>query len=272
LFKALAGIWYHHHLAGEVELSLEVANQLLHLAQSSEESVRLKFAHFAMAQSLWHLGDFILCAEHIRQSERIIGAEQRASSYHLGDAPPRWLAISANAFWQLDYPDQAMARSRDAIASADRISHGYVSAVTRMFCGLFCADSRYIQMALGHADAGMALASEYGFSPVLPVLMMQRGWALMHLGVVEEGFDQINQGVAVLLPTVRTGYYLNLRSLAEANLLAKRAEDGLRLASDGLQDLDNGKRRMEHAELYRLKGELLLLQNPDAQAEAEACL
>jgi predicted ATPase len=58
--------------------------------------------------------------------------------------------------------------------------------------------------------------------------------------------------------------------LAEVYLVAKRADDGLRVVSEGLGDLE-GSRLIHHAELHRLKGELLLLQNASAQPQAESC-
>jgi hypothetical protein len=48
------------------------------------------------------------------------------------------------------------------------LSHAYVLAITRLFCGYFCADCRYIQAVLGPAEAGIVLAAEYGFSVLLP--------------------------------------------------------------------------------------------------------
>jgi tetratricopeptide (TPR) repeat protein len=270
LFQALAGVWYHHQVCGEIEPSLEVGRQLLALAQSIEEPLRLKFAHLAMAQSLQYLGDLMPCVEQIKESERIARAERRLTSYHLGDAPPRWLAISADVFWQLGYPDQAMARSCDALAGADRLSHAYVSAVTRMFCALFCADFRHIEATMEHADAGILLSSEYGFSLVLPTVIKQRGWALVHLGAVEDGLSEIRRGVSLMPLVGGATNYLSRRFIAEAYLLAKRVEDGLSTVNAGLQDLENGKRRMDHAELYRLKGELML-QSGTAKREAESC-
>src|SRR5713101_8034892 len=96
LFHALGGLWYRGQVAGEVETSLEVAKQLLSLAQRNDDPVRLRYAHSAMAQSLQYCGDIVPAVDHVRQSDSIISTEQRATSYHLGDAPPRWLAISAN--------------------------------------------------------------------------------------------------------------------------------------------------------------------------------
>jgi len=56
----------------------------------------------------------------------------------------------------------------------------------------------------------------------------------------------------------------------EGLLVAKRADDGLRAVGEGLRDLEANRRQWDHAELYRLKGELLLLQNAGA-TETESC-
>jgi len=272
LFHALAGLWYRHQVGGEVETSLELAKQMLSLAKSADDAAGLKFAHFAMAQSLQYLGDIVPAVEHIRQSESIISAEQRATSYsyHLVENSSRLLAISANTFWLAGYPDQALGRSREALALAEKLSHAYVSGVTRLFCGYFCAHCRYIQAALGHAEQGIVLATEYGFSVLLPQMMIQQGWALVHLGAVEEGFDQISRGLSLQPPT-GVPRHLFRRLLAEVYLLAKRADDGLRAVGEDLRDLEGGRRQWDHAELYRLKGELFLLQNAAGATEAESC-
>jgi class 3 adenylate cyclase/tetratricopeptide (TPR) repeat protein len=271
LFHALAGLWFRHQAWGEVETSLELAKQLLSLAKSADDAPRLKFAHSAMAQSLKYLGKLAPAVEHIRQSESIVSTEQRATSYHLGDAPSRWLAISANTFWLAGYPDQALVRSREALAVAEKLSHAYVLAVTRFFCGYFCADCRNIQAVLEHAEAGIALSAEYGFSTLLPQMMIQQGWALVHLGKVEEGFDQMSRAMAILPPAIGAASHLFRCLLAEVYLPAGRADDGLRAVSESLRDLEGDKRLWDQAELYRLKGELLLLQNAAGATEAESC-
>jgi len=101
--------------------------------------------------------------------------------------------------------------------------------------------------------------------------MIQQGWALVHLGRVDEGFDQISRGMAIVPLGAGVSLYLFRHLLAEGYLLAKRADDGLRVVSEGLRDLEGSKRRRDHAELHRLKGELLLLQNGAGATEAESC-
>jgi predicted ATPase len=243
---------------------------MLSLAKSADDAAGLRFAHSAMAQSLQYCGDIVPAVEHIRQSESV-STDRRTTSYHLGDVPSRWLAVSAKTFWLAGYPDQALARSREALAVAEKLSHAYVLAVTRFFCGYFCADCRNIQAVLGHAEAGIVPAAEYGFTTLLLHLMIQQGWALVHLGATEEGLDQIGRGMAILPTTTGVARHLFRRLLAEAYLLAKRADDGLREVSEGLRDSEGGMCQWDHAELYRLKGELLLLQNASDATEAESC-
>jgi tetratricopeptide (TPR) repeat protein len=242
---------------------------MLSLATSADDPAGLRFAHSAVAQSLYLLGDIVSAVEHVKQSESIISTEQRATSYNLGDARARWLAVSANIFWLAGYPDQALGRSREALARTEKSSHAYILAVTRFFCGYFCADCRYIQAVLGHAEAGIVPSAEYGFSTILPQLMIQQGWALVHLGALEDGLDQVNRGMAIR--SLAQAPHLFRRFIAEVYLLANRADDGLRVVGESLRDLQGGKSRMDHAELYRLKGELLLLQNASGPTEAESC-
>jgi predicted ATPase len=66
--------------------------------------------------------------------------------------------------------------------------------------------------------------------------------------------------------------------LAEANSRAGRVEDGLRAIEEALSDVEKHRAAFCQAELYRLKGELLLMQNagdtesrPPASDEAERC-
>ena len=99
-----------------------------------------------------------------------------------------------------------------------------------------------------------------------------RGWALTHQGQAKEGIAQITQG----LMTYRTAgselarpYFLTL--LAEAHKIQGEAAAGLTVLTEALALVDTTGERWYEPELYRLKGELLLQQHVDHQAEAESC-
>ena len=101
-----------------------------------------------------------------------------------------------------------------------------------------------------------------------------RGWALAEQGQGEEGIAQMRQGLAACRATgaeLDRPYFLAL--LAEAYGKVGQAEEGLQRAGRGAggSATDSGERYCE-AELYRLKGELLLAGCPrSSSAEAEAC-
>ena len=107
-----------------------------------------------------------------------------------------------------------------------------------------------------------------------------RGWALAQRyaelgagqGQREEGMAQMQQGLAAWRATGAAVFRpYGLALLAEAYAQVGRCEEGLTLLAEALAVTnDKGERRWE-AELYRLKGELLLARSAAHDAEAETC-
>jgi predicted ATPase len=122
------------------------------------------------------------------------------------------------------------------------------------------------------AETATALTEEHGFRQWQAAVACLQGWSCAMQGHDTEGIAQIEQGLAAYRVTgaqVWTPHVLAL--LAEAHEYAGQAEAGLRTLTDALALVEkNGERHCE-AELYRLKGELLLQQNSNNQAEAENC-
>jgi hypothetical protein len=88
---------------------------------------------------------------------------------------------------------------------------------------------------------------------------MVRGGALVEQGQVEEGITQMQQGLAAFqvigTETERSG---QLPMLAEAYGKGRQTEEGFTLLAKALAFMDKTGERVSKAELYRLKGELLL--------------
>src|SRR5215471_17280019 len=98
------------------------------------------------------------------------------------------------------------------------------------------------------------------------------GWVLVQQGQAQEGMAQITQGLVTYRTTgaeISRPYYLAL--LAEAYGIQGEPEEGLTALAEALTLTDTTGERWYEAELYRLKGELLLQQSSDHQAEAESC-
>jgi predicted ATPase len=88
---------------------------------------------------------------------------------------------------------------------------------------------------------------------------MLRGWALVAQGQAEKGIAQIRQGLTTYQATgaeLICPYWLAL--LAEAYEKGGQAEEGLAVLAEALAAVEKTGERWWEAELYRLKGELLL--------------
>jgi len=89
------------------------------------------------------------------------------------------------------------------------------------------------------------------------------------LGQVQEGMAQMREGMAVC-QSRDVELYLSgtFCSLTEAQAKAGHPEEGLITLAGALALVEQTGERYWEAELYRLKGELLLAQGDDAQADA----
>jgi predicted ATPase len=124
-----------------------------------------------------------------------------------------------------------------------------------------------------HAEAAVALATEQGFPLWVAMGTSLQGWARAMQGEGEAGLAQVCQGIAAWRAT---GAVLAVPFLC--TLLAEVADD-LGHTEDGLQALaeahtlvEQHEERVWEAEVYRLRGVLLLRQTGTPQVEAEAWL
>jgi predicted ATPase len=116
----------------------------------------------------------------------------------------------------------------------------------------------------------MTVATEQEFPLHVAQAMPLRGWTLTENGRAEEGIAQIHQGLAAYQATGATRdrpYYLAL--LAEASAKVGQTTEGLEALVEALATLAKSGVPWWEAELYRLRGELLL--STDNEATAEAC-
>jgi predicted ATPase len=119
----------------------------------------------------------------------------------------------------------------------------------------------------------MTLSTEQGFALWLAWGTAMRGWALAEQGQVAEGMAQIRQCLDTSRATgaeLGRSHYLAL--LAEAHGKVGQAEEGLSALSEALTWVDQSGERFYEAELYRLKGELVLQSGVwSRESEAEKC-
>jgi predicted ATPase len=122
-----------------------------------------------------------------------------------------------------------------------------------------------------YAETSLALATAQGFTHRVELSRILRGWALVLQGDAASDMTDMRQGVVGshgLGPEVAYPYWLIL--LAEAYGQVGQPKAGLAVLAEAFTVVAVTEARWWEAELYRLRGDLLLhLPSPDAsQAEA----
>ncbi|MDQ3829192.1 MAG: hypothetical protein M3361_07750, partial [Candidatus Tectomicrobia bacterium] len=123
-----------------------------------------------------------------------------------------------------------------------------------------------------HAETAITIATDQEFPQYLAMATPLQGWALAESGQAEEGITRIHQGLAAYRATGATRdrpYYLAL--LAEVSAQVGQTTEGLEALAEALATLAQSGVRWWDAELYRLRGELLLQSPMVHPGEAEAC-
>ena len=167
--------------------------------------------------------------------------------------------MAAQSLWLLGYPDQAVASSQAALALAQQMAHPYSLDFALRWAAVLHHLRREAPLTQARAEAAMTIATEQGFPLRLAQAMPLRGWALAARGYGEEGRAQIEQGLAAYQAagvTASRPYYLAL--LAEASAQVGQTTVGLEALAEALAMLAKSTARWWEAELYRLRGELLL--------------
>jgi predicted ATPase/class 3 adenylate cyclase len=274
LFPTLLGLSIYFVVRAELQTARELGAQLLSLAQRTQDPVLLVEASYSLGVTYFWLGEFASARDYLEQG--IVHYDPQRHRAHLAlfgqDGGAVCLCRVAFVLWYLGYPDQALARSHEALILARELSHPYSLAYVLLWVALLYNHRREVQETQELADAVTALATERGFPYWSTQGTILQGWARAAQGQGAEGIAQIHQGLAALQATgteVVRPYGLGLLA-AEYGKMGQ-AKEGLPLLDEALALVHTTGERWPEAELHRLKGELLLLLSADNHTEAAGC-
>lgn len=180
--------------------------------------------------------------------------------------------FAARTLWLLGYPDQAIKMSQEALTLARQLSHPYTLVLAHYVAARLHHLRGELHPAEEQVEAALTLSTEHGFPVLIAQATVVQGRLLADRGHVNEGIAQLRRGLAAHRATgtvLRRRQYLAL--LAEAHVKGGQAEEGLSVVSEALATAEMTGEHSYEAELYRLKGELLLRQPAAPEKEAEGC-
>jgi len=210
--------------------------------------------------------------------------EEALSAYDDRERTKFWTAYSGHdsgvthrcylalALWHLGYPDQALKLAGEMCELARTIGHAFSLEHAVDFKAFLYHYCRLGTDVKALAEQEMTIATEQGFPFWHALGTLHKGAGLLIQGQREEALPVLLKGFSAFRATgaqVRVPSYLSL--LGDAYRQSARFEDAHKALNEGLAVAEKNDDRCHEAELYRLKGEILLGESSDEDTAAEGC-
>jgi predicted ATPase/tRNA A-37 threonylcarbamoyl transferase component Bud32 len=258
LFRVQFGLSIVYVVRAEYDKARHFAEQCLEVAERIADSSLLVQAHWGLALSLQYLGEFLTALKHLELSISLYDHKLHATHVLLYGAILNH-AHCGRALLYLGYADKAQAAMQQALTVAEKSRHPI--AICNVFTIAFSIELLHQnhEKVREMAERMLVYADEHVLPYYAGIGRIMQGWALAVQGENEAGIACMRKGIAELraaeIEQQRTNY---LGLLAEALCRAGRREEGLQVIDEALQTIEDTGERFSEAELYRIKGELLL--------------
>lgn len=270
LFQVMHGLFRYYIVRTAFQTTHELGQQIMDLTQRQPGPGLWLLAELCQGMTPFFMGEFPDAQTHFSQSLAFHDPkQQRAYAMHFGqDGVTTCMTQSALVLWHLGYPDQALKKSREAVALAQQIAHPFSLALTFSYAGWLYQLCREIESTQTQAEITMTFSAKHGFVFWLAMGMVQDGWRLTEQGDIDRGIAQIRQGLTTWQATgaeLLLPYFLAL--LAEAYGKAGQVEMALDMLTEAATAMGRSQEGNYAAEIYRLRGELLRQQGRGNEAE-----
>ena len=273
LFVATFGLVCYYIVGEHLSEARKCSQELLEIARVMSDPMLLMGPHFALGITLEGSGEFVAAHSHFEQAERLHDLEQHAAYRAFYSVDPGVYAYcdSARTLTVLGHLDQGRRRLEDAMALARRTGDPITIAHTFHVSVYPYAFIRDFQNARDLSEAGVAYCDQHGIALYRVWLAGTLGFARVQLGD-QEGISLLCEAIAGLRAArAEFGFSLYLGMLGEGLFRVGRLDEARTAVAEAFDFVRNRGDRLYEAELYRLKGELLLSGHAGRQQEALAC-
>jgi class 3 adenylate cyclase/predicted ATPase len=249
-----------------------LGQEALKAAQHAGDPILVATSHWRLGFILFALGEYTAARAHLGQTIAFCEPHHHQALVSLSNANagPSAVAYDACCLWCLGYPEQALWRSEEALALARELDHPFTLGDVLSFAGCQLHAMRRDAQALKESAEELLMRFPSGMEELWWTKgALHRGEAVAMLGQVQDGMAQMREGIAAFHALgVRVLLSGTLGSLAVAQAKAGQPQEGLVTLAEALALVAETDEHHSEAELYRLRGELLLMQDDEAEAEA----
>lgn len=272
-FLAMWGLWVFQLVRGPLAKACTLAESLLSWAANQHNPDLLIRAHESVGSTYSFLGRFEEARTHLLKAKSLYDPDRHRSQVLPYTQDPGITArmMLARTLWVLGELDQVETLLAEAIAMARELEHPFTMAFTLATASWVYSTLHDTERTLSLTEEAIELSTKYSFEVPLAWAMSCQGWALAEQGK-EKGIERLVEGLSAAQrakSSLINTYTLAL--LAELHLRSRQIAEGL-VAIQQAQELAAAQGELFwQAELFRLKGELLLAQSDQSLFAAERC-
>ncbi|NIP18271.1 MAG: hypothetical protein GWM87_09035, partial [Xanthomonadales bacterium] len=229
LLPAMMSLGVFYYARAECQKSLKLTEQALSLARRMEDPLYVAIARWLLGLYSLNIGELEPAREHLDHAIAFYDPQQHASlvatlAQDLGVSVLAWASWT---LWLLGYPDQALERSREAMALAKELGHPYTLGFALFVAAFFHQLRREDEAARERNEEMLQLSTEKGFPLFVAVGTVLQGWTLAIAGQAEAGITDMRQGLDTLQAMgTKTQHSHFFALLAEAYGSAGQTEEG----------------------------------------------
>ena len=270
LLPLLFGLYSVSFCRAQYKKALAYGEEFVRLAETVKAPA-LVIGQAMVGSAFFWMGDLENALDNLQHSVSLYSpAEHRVLTWMYGHEPGMYAEVFlAFTLWLLGYPEQAVAHTKEFL----RLGFDAAHAQSKAFA-LSCAATIYqwygdsVRVA-ELADEGLAFSGEQGLPFWRGIMTVTRGWARAEQGEAIEGIAEMRRGLADFRATgAEITVASHLVRLGEAYGKAGQPREGLAVLREDPALGEDREERCWEADLYRIKGELLLDSGSDV-AEVE---
>ena len=274
-FQALWGLWLAASYRASAERALQLARELLALAEDSGDAALLLEGHHALWPVLVWLGRLDEARGHAERGMSLYDkTEHRSHAFVYGGHDPGMCSrkYASWAFWLLGYPTRALDESVASLRLAEELAHGPSLVLARVWACIFHDLRREVPVVQEHVRSLITVATLQSTPQWLAAGTIIDGWVRAELGEEGAAVVRITEGLNVYASTgaaLFMPYFLSL--LARACARTGETAVALQAISEALDKARATGELVWEPELLRLEGEMRLASRPADVAGARQC-
>ena len=270
ILRAMASFYAY---VGNMERCRHFGEQIFALADQLDDPYMKVEGHLLMGFTIAFSGDMKAGMDHLEKGIAIYRPDlSKPKSFRFGSNPGLiCFTTSAICSWMLGDAERSNNFIRKTLAMIDELDHPSSKIYGLFHTGLLHHFKREHEAAIKYAETALRLAEDHDFQIWQAVLACLHGASLAHTGQVKEGWVEFSGGLEKYAELKTPPIFWPMLLMIKAGVLieADRFDDASDTLEESLAILGSANGNPLLSELYRLKGEVMLLISPDTGQEAE---